>query len=112
MAACRILFAALIALAVAVAPVSMALASAHSAEKTGMVGQAQKHDCHGMAPVHSPDDDVGAKCPGDSSKCCKLTGALLFQPLPIIPVAATYLGTSPQGLRAWSVKPRPPPPRS
>jgi uncharacterized membrane protein len=112
MAACRILFALLIALAVAAAPVSVTLASGHAAARTHMAGQTQKHDCHGMAPAHSPDGDMGAKCPGDGSKCCKLTGALLVQPLPIIAVAAVERGTEPPEPAGWSTKPRPPPPRS
>jgi uncharacterized membrane protein len=112
MATCRILFAGLIALAVAAAPVSVTLASGHAAAKTHMAGQTQKHDCHGMAPAHSPDGDMDTKCPGDGSKCCKLTGALLVQPLPIIAVAAVEHGTEPQEPAGWSTKPRPPPPRS
>ena len=112
MLACRILFAGLIALAVAVAPVGVALTSAHVAAKSETAGQAEKHDCQGMAPAHSPDGDMGAKCPGDGSKCCKLTGALLVQPFPIIAVAAVERGTEPQEPAGWSTKPRPPPPRS
>lgn len=112
MLAYRIVFAGLIALAVAVAPVSTALGSVRIATKTEMAGQAEKQDCHGMAPAHSPDGDMSSKCPGDGSKCCKLTGALLFQALPIVAVPVTHRGTEPQEPAGWSVKPRPPPPRS
>src|SRR5262245_37950404 len=116
MAACRILLAGVVALAVAVAPVGVSLASGHVAAKSeiksGMAGQSEKHDCQGMAPGQSPDGDMSAKCPGDGSKCCKLTGALLVQPLPIIAAAAVERGTEPQEPAGWSMKPRPPPPRS
>ena len=112
MAACRILFALLIALAVAVAPVSAALTSGHAAAKTDMASQAEKQDCHGMAPAHSTDGDMNTKCPGDGSKCCKLTGALLFRPLTIVAVPLAHRGTEPQEPAGWSVKPRLPPPRS
>src|SRR5262245_58261523 len=112
MLACRILLAGLIALAVAVAPVGVALAGAHAAAKPETAGQAEKQDCHGATPAHSPDGDMGAKCPGDGSKCCKLSGAFLLLPLPIIVVAPAERGTEPQEPPGWSIKPRPPPPRS
>src|SRR5512145_1707786 len=103
MAALRILLAGLIALAVAVAPVSAALMVAHAAARADTVGEAEKHDCHGMAPAHSADDDMNGKCPGDGSKCCKLTGALLFQALPIVAVPATHRRTEPQEPAGWLV---------
>ena len=82
MAACRILFALLIALAVAAAPVSVTLTTGHAAAKSDMAGQAEKQDCHGMAPAHSTDGDMSDKCPGDGSKCCKLTGMVTVLPSP------------------------------
>jgi hypothetical protein len=127
MAVCRILLAVLITLAVAVAPVSGSLMAGHAMAdpanaRAVKAGQAGVHDCHGRAPASSPDKetargpgadiDMDAECRGDGSRCCKLTGTLPFQPSPFIVITAADRGAEPQEPTAWSLKPRPPPPRS
>jgi hypothetical protein len=109
----RILFAALIALAVALAPVGSALAAYNAVAKPA------KHDCHGKASKdHSSAKDHSccgpmAKCPDSCGvKCCKLMGVILA--LPIIE-AGSFLHpevNDPQKPPDWQLRPRPPPPRS
>ena len=109
MAVCRILWAMLIAMAVAVAPVGAALASSHSSTKAAM------HDCHGKAPAHCADCDgmaKKAKCPGDGSKCCKLVGAVNASPKVMRFAAAVEVPIEPQEPAGCCLQPQPRPPRS
>lgn len=111
MALCRTILACLIALAVCVAPVSAALAGAHTAPKAAM------QDCHGKTPVHCPHCDKDkmvdkTKCPGDGSKCCKLVGTLSSVQKMMRPVAAPEQLPEPKRLTGRHLQPQPPPPRS
>lgn len=116
----RILFAALMALAVALAPVGSALAAHHAVAKPAM------QDCHGKASKdHSSSSkdhasskdhsccDPMAKCPDSCGvKCCKLMGVI--DALPIVQ-AWSFLPpevSDPQKPPDWQLRPRPPPPRS
>jgi hypothetical protein len=109
MAVVRLLLAVLIGLAVAFAPVGAAMASANSASKTAMT------DCHGKPAKPCPDCDSKAKkakCPGDGSKCCKLTGTLAALPaVPVVAIAPHEL-PEPQPVPDRSLRPQIPPPRS
>lgn len=110
MALCRILLAALIALAVTVAPVGAALATAPSPAKAAV------DDCHKKPAKHCSDCDsqanIPVKCPGDGSKCCKLAGTIVS--LPSAPAVAVAIDRAydPQKPPDWKLGPRPPPPRS
>jgi hypothetical protein len=120
----RTILACLIALAVAAAPVAVTpLASAGGRAAT--VAAAAKHDCHGMTQDHEkgqhgkagcPDcqdqDRDYAKCTGDGSKCCKLTGMVTVLPAVAARVAAVNLVANPPTLIGWQVRPSPPPPRA
>ena len=108
----RTLLAVLIALAVAMAPVSMALAACQTAAKAEMAGQADMQDCQGTGAANSPDGNVNGKCPIDGSMCCQLTGTLATLPMPIVLAAAAFRVAEPQEPSAWAVEPHPPPPRS
>jgi hypothetical protein len=108
MALVRLLSALLIALAVATAPVAVALASGQPSAEVAV------DDCHGKAPADCPDCDGKAKtgkCPADGSKCCKLTGNI-----PALPALAR-LGdaiagaAAPRQLADRPLRPRTPPPR-
>ena len=124
MAVCRIIFAALIALAVALAPVGMAIAAcqtaakADTAGKADMAGQAGTHDCAGAThspdgkAAHSPDGKMEGGCQSDGGKCCQLTGTLPAPSPPVVAVAAPDRPADPPKPAAWAVKPIPPPPRS
>ena len=109
MAMFRLLLAVLIGFAVATAPVAAAVASVKAAPKTAM------EDCHGKAAKLCPDCDTKAKkakCPGDGSKCCKLTGTLAALPaVPVVAIAAHQL-PEPQSVPDRSLRPQIPPPRS
>jgi hypothetical protein len=109
----RVILASLIALAVAVAPVGTALRAAPAA------AAAVTHDCHGKAPqdinkANCPDCDsqTQANCPGDGSKCCKLTGTIAVLPALIATAAAIDSVADPREPSGWQLRPRPPPPRS
>jgi hypothetical protein len=104
----RIIMAALIALAVGLAPVGSALAAAHASAKAAM------QDCHGKktSKQHSCCDTM-AKCPDSCGvKCCKLMGMIVS--LPTIEAWAfspPEVG-DPQKPPDWQLRPRPPPPRT
>jgi hypothetical protein len=109
----RTVLAGLIALAVAVAPISTALVAAPAATV------AVTHDCHGNAPkdankTNCPDCDSQrqANCPGDGSKCCKLTGTIAALPVLIVTAAAIDSAADPRESLGWQLGPRPPPPRT
>jgi len=111
----RIILASLIALAVAVAPVGAALVAAPKAAAAAPV----THDCHDKAPqdinkASCPDcgSQSQANCPGEYSKCCKLTGTIAALPALITTVAAVDRAADPQEPPGWQLRPRPPPPRS
>jgi len=104
----RIVLAALIAVAVAVAPVGSALAAAHVLSKAAM------KDCHGKksSKEHLCCDKM-AKCPDTCGiKCCKLMGMIVslpnLQPWAFLPPEVS----DPQKPPDWQLRPRPPPPRS
>jgi hypothetical protein len=110
MALFRLLLALLIGVAVATAPVAAAMASVKSAAKTAMAD-----DCHGKGAKPCPDCDSKAKkakCPGDGSKCCKLTGTIAALPtVPAVTISAHEL-PQPQSIPDRSLRPQIPPPRS
>lgn len=109
MALCRLLLALLIGLAVAMAPVGAAMASGKTAAKTAMT------DCHGKGAKPCPDCDSNAKkmkCPGDGSKCCKLTGTIAALPVVLVPVITAQKLDEPQTTPDRPLRPRTPPPRS
>src|SRR5215831_13594992 len=111
MAICRFLLALLIALAVSVAPVSVAVAGAHPAAKAAM------HDCHGKAPADCPHCDKSKlvdknKCPGDDGKCCKLIGTLATAARVTSVLVAADESPDLQRLIGRHLRPQPPPPRS
>jgi hypothetical protein len=106
----RILLAAVIALAVAVAPVAAALApSGLASVKSAM------DDCHGKAHVLCPDCDSKikkAKCPADGSQCCKLVGSVAAAPRVMLLAGFPEAPLDPPQLLGWLQRPQPPPPRS
>jgi hypothetical protein len=114
MAFYRLLLALLIGLAVATAPIGVGMASAKAAAKTAMM------DCHGKAKKPCPDCDgkVGpgkanhSKCPGDGSKCCKLTGTIAALPDVLKPVIIVEKIPQPQSVPDRPLRPHTPPPRS
>jgi len=109
MAICRILLAALIALAVTVAPVAAALAPSHASAKAAM------SDCHGKGPPPCPDCGTKikkAKCPGDGIQCCKLVGTVSVSLTVIWCAGLPYDPFEPPGPLGWRQQPQPPPPRS
>jgi hypothetical protein len=109
MALCRLLLAVLIGLAVATAPVGAAMASVKSTAKSEMT------DCHGKGVKLCPDCDGDAKkmkCPGDGSKCCKLTGTMAaLSEMFSLAIAAQKID-EPQAMSDRPLRPRTPPPRS
>jgi hypothetical protein len=104
----RLLLAVLIAVAVALAPVTSGLAASGAMAKPAM------EDCHGKKPAedHSCCDKM-SKCPDQCGvKCCKLMGMIvtISGPDPLVfldPEAADPLRPP-----DWRLRPRPPPPRS
>jgi hypothetical protein len=105
----RLLLAVLIGVAVATAPMAAAIASPKSAEKTAMA------DCHGKASKPCPHCDnkaPKAKCPGDGSKCCKLTGTLATLPVVLALVTTVPAFPEPDSIPDRSLRPQIPPPRS
>jgi hypothetical protein len=109
MALWRTLLAALIALAVTVAPVAAALSP------TAASGKAAMTDCHGKAQPACPDCDSKikkAKCPGDGSKCCKLVGTIHAAAGVIRHAGLLYNPIEPPRPPGWLQQPQPPPPRS
>src|SRR5687767_10425731 len=103
----RIVLAALIALAVAMAPVGSALAAAHALANPPM------EDCHGKAPNDQSCCDVKAKCADSCGiKCCKLMGMIVALALTRAPAPAEFQVADPQRPPDWKLRPRPPPPRS
>jgi hypothetical protein len=106
----RILLAAVIALAVAVAPVAAALASG-ALQST----QSAVDDCHGKAPVPCPDCDSKIKkdkCPADGSQCCKLVGSVAATPRVMLLAGLAEAPLDPTEPLSWLQPPQPPPPRS
>lgn len=109
MALCRLLMAILIGLAVATAPVGAAMASVKSAAKAAM------DDCHGKGAKPCPDCDSKAKkakCPGDGSKCCKLTGTITALPSVLGVAISAHRFSEPHSIPDRSLRPRTPPPKS
>lgn len=103
----RALFAALIGLAVALAPVGAALAA------TGAMSKPAMEDCQGKASKGQSCCDAMAKCPDQCGiKCCKLMGMIVA--VPAIDPAAFVPPEEVNPLRPphWHSRPRPPPPRS
>jgi len=103
----RTLLAALIALAVALAPVGSALAASTAMSKPAM------EDCHGKASEAHSCCDTMVKCPDRCGiKCCKLMGMIIalsgIDPPAFVPPEAVH----PQKPPDWRLRPRPPPPRS
>jgi hypothetical protein len=133
-AVCRTILAAMIALAVAVAPVAAASVGGVRAASAAAV-----HDCQHMASQHpgggmrdmpaahhnhdgalqvgdnggcpdcSPKRD--AKC-FDDGKCCKLTGVVAVLPTVTAPAESSGLAANPPTLIGWQMRPPPPPPRT
>src|SRR5262245_24422778 len=104
----RILLAALIALAVGLAPVGSALAAAHAPSKAAMT------DCHGKktSKPHSCCDTM-AKCPDSCGvKCCKLMGMIVSLPTIEASALSPPAVSDPQKPPDWQLRPRPPPPRT
>lgn len=108
MAIYRTILAGLIALAVALAPIGVALAAGQTQAMPGM------EDCQGKASKDCPGCDAKAACPGDACgvKCCKLVGMVALPPR-FSPVARSLdrlvdLQKPPDRLP----RPQPPPPRS
>jgi hypothetical protein len=116
----RNLLAVVIAVAVATAPVAYALAPSQLSAVTtdhSAAGDCQRGSTHHGDAKHCPDcGDMQpvsqTKCPGDGSKCCKLTGAIasLFE----MPAGEAVIVAAPDPTEppAWSDRPRPPPPRA
>lgn len=111
MALCRILLAALIGLAVATAPVGAALASLASAQSSAKSVKAME-DCHAKLVKHCPDCDSKAKCPGDGSKCCKLTGTIMGLPVVMAVAVAIDRVAEPPEPASRFLRPLTPPPRT
>jgi hypothetical protein len=103
----RIVLAALIALAVALAPIGSALAASAALAKAAMA------DCHGKAAKDHSCCDAMAKCPDACGiKCCKLMGIVADLP-PVVATADVALEMiDPQKPPDWQLRPRPPPPRT
>lgn len=123
----RTILASLIALAVAVAPVAVALLAGPGAAQAASATMA--HDCHGhkaggtddsAAGHHSQDKGGCPDCGGqqhhakciDGGKCCKLTGMVAVLPVVIGPAETVDLAPNPPALVGWQVRPPPPPPRT
>jgi hypothetical protein len=103
----RTVLAALLALAVAVAPVGSALAAGHAADKPTM------DDCHGQAPDNHACCDTKAMCPDAcGATCCKLMGMIVE--LPVMDAAAFVSLEVADPLKPpdWQLRPRLPPPRT
>ena len=104
----RLLLAALIAVAVAIAPVGVALAAGNALAKAAM------EDCHGKkaSKEHSCCDKMGKSPDQCGVKCCKLMGMIVT----LSPIAASAFMppeiADPQKPPDWQLRPRPPPPRS
>jgi hypothetical protein len=110
MAVSRMLLALWIAAAVAVAPVGAALTSTHAS--AGIA----KSDCGGMSAKDCLDCTrpvkTQAKCPGDGSKCCKLTGVIESLPMALAIVVGLDRVPNPQEPPRRPLQPLTPPPRS
>src|SRR5262245_29914914 len=137
MATFRTILAYLIALAVALAPVTATvMAAAQPASAAPM------HDCPSMAGEHhhghgrsdgaatsqhshqsaSQDTEKAdcpdcaakrhAKCIGDGGKCCKLTGLVTVLPAVIASAEITEQAANPPMLTGREIRPPPPPPRA
>jgi hypothetical protein len=103
----RALFAILIALAVALAPVGAALAA------TGAMSKAAMEDCQGKASKGQSCCDTMAKVPDPCGiKCCKLMGMIVALPAMDAPGFSPPEAARPQKPPDWHARPRPPPPRS
>ena len=104
----RIILAAFIAFAVAVAPVGSALAASQAHAKAAM------EDCHGkMSGGDHSCCDTKAKCPDDCGiNCCKLMGLAPLLPSIAAPSFAPVQIAEPQRPPDWQLRPRPPPPRT
>jgi hypothetical protein len=117
----RTIFAGLIALAVAVAPVAAALLA--GAEPRAATA-ATVHDCHGKSEHHDKVQDLsndgscadcsqdGATCIGDGGKCCKLTGMVMVLPVVLAPAEPSELAVNGPALTGRQVRPPPPPPQT
>lgn len=107
MPSCRMMLAALVALAVAVAPVASALAAAQQTAMSAM------EDCHGKSANDDACCDKQAACPDTcGATCCKLAG--MIAPLPVIdkPLAIPSRLAEIQKPPDWEPSLHPPPPRS
>jgi hypothetical protein len=104
----RLLLAALIAVAVAIAPVGVALAAGNALAK------AAKEDCHGKkaSKEHSCCDKMGKSPDQCGVKCCKLIGMIVTLPGMEPPVFTRPEAVHAQKPPDWRLRPRPPPPRS
>ena len=104
----RLLLAGLIAVAVALAPVGLALAASNAMAMPAM------EDCHSKkASKEHSFCDAMAKCPDQCGvKCCKLMGMIVALAAIDTPVFAPPEVANPQKPPDWLLRPRPPPPLS
>ncbi len=107
----RLLLTVVIVLAVSIAPVASALASVQS------LADVAGENCHEVSAKLCPDCEdqasiVVGKCPGDGSKCCKLTGTIVALPGALVTALAIDRAVDVQGPPDRYLKPLTPPPRS
>ncbi len=99
----RSLIALLVALAVATAPIGVALAAANASGKIAM------HDCHGKKTVdHSCCDKMSSAPDACGFKCCKLIGMIVS--LPLLASPRYFLPEAAEVQKPPDRLPRPPPP--
>jgi hypothetical protein len=100
---CRLMFAAVLAIALAALPVASAMAMTH-AGKTQASISAAADDCPCCGPAQAVE-----KCP---LKCCHVQAVAVDGALIIAPVAVLDAGSSERPGTAVSIRPDPPPPRA
>ena len=103
----RPVLAALLAFAVAMAPIGSAWAAGHAATKQAM------EDCHGQSPDNHDCCDATAMCPDAcGATCCKLMGMIAVLPVINAPVFVSVEVADPLKPPDWQRRPRLPPPRT
>ena len=107
MALYRVVFAGLIALGLALAPIGAALAAGHAMAKPAM------EDCHGKPAKNCPCCDT-ANCSTELClvKCYKLLGTMPGTPVLLALAIVLDEPADPQEPPNRSLRPHPPPPRS
>ena len=103
MRVCRLMFAAVLAFALAALPVAAAVAMTH-AEKAHSSVSAMGHKCPCCSPTQPPKS-----CP---HKCCHVQAIAVDDVLIVAPLSTTDVSTSVTLWTALFIRPDPPPPRA